>query len=69
MRCRIVLLAGKGRSRPVIAEGVGCSVSWVNPVSRFDQFGIADLMACLATCLFAAGYEALLFWNGEGEIL
>ena len=45
MRCQIVLLAGKGRTRPVIADGVGCSVSWVNRiVARFDQYGIAGLI-------------------------
>jgi transposase len=45
MRCQIVLLVAKGRSRPLTAEAVGCSVSWVNRViGRFDQFGIAGLM-------------------------
>lgn len=44
MRCQIVLLAGKKRSRPSIAEAVGCSVSWVNRViGRFGQFGPASL--------------------------
>jgi hypothetical protein len=31
-RCQVVLLAAKGRSRPHIAEAVGCSVSWVGRV-------------------------------------
>jgi transposase len=45
MRCQIVLLADKSRSRRVIAEGVGCSVSWVNRVlARFDEWGICGLM-------------------------
>ena len=45
MRCQIVLLASKDRSRRLIAEGVGCSVSWVNRiVARFDECGIAGLM-------------------------
>ena len=45
MRCPVVLLAAKGRSRPLIAEAVGCSVSWVNRViARFNLHGIAGLM-------------------------
>lgn len=45
VRCQLVLLAAKGRSRPLIAEAVGCSVSWVNRViARFDRHGIAGLM-------------------------
>jgi transposase len=45
MRCQIVLLAAKGRSRPLVADAVGCSISWVNRVvARFDQYGIAGLM-------------------------
>lgn len=44
MRVQIVLLADKQRSRPVIAEAVGCSVSWVKRViGRFRQFGVAGL--------------------------
>ena len=44
MRCQIVLLADKQRTRPSIAESVGCSVSWVNRViGRFRQFGPASL--------------------------
>lgn len=44
MRCQIVLLADKQRTRPLIAEAVGCSVSWVNRViGRFRQFGPASL--------------------------
>lgn len=34
MRCQIVLLAGKQRSRERIAESVGCAVSWVGAVLR-----------------------------------
>jgi transposase len=45
MRCQIVLLVAKGRARPLVAEAVGCSVSWVNRVvARFDQYGVAGLM-------------------------
>ena len=44
MRCQIVLLACKGRKRKEIAEGVGCSVSWVDLVlGRFKELGIAGL--------------------------
>jgi transposase len=44
MRCQIVLLAAKGRQRKLIAEGVGCCVSWVDRVlSRFRELGIAGL--------------------------
>lgn len=44
MRCQIVLLAEKQRSRGSIAESVGCSVSWVNRVlRRFREFGMAGL--------------------------
>jgi transposase len=44
MRCQIVLLADKQRTRPRIAEAVGCSVSWVNRViAGFRQFGPASL--------------------------
>ena len=43
-RCQVVLLAAKGRSRPQIAEGVGCSVSWVGRVlARFRDCGMAGL--------------------------
>lgn len=43
-RCQVVLLAGKGRSRPHIAEAVGCSVSWVGRVlARFRDCGVAGL--------------------------
>ena len=46
VRCQIVLLAGKGRRRRgAIAEGVGCSVSWVNRVvARFRDDGVAGLL-------------------------
>jgi transposase len=44
MRCQIVLLADQQRTRPQIAEAVGCSVSWVNRViGRFREFGPASL--------------------------
>lgn len=44
MRCQIMLLADKRRTRRLIAEAVGCSVSWVNRViGRFRQFGPASL--------------------------
>lgn len=44
MRCQIVLLAAKQRSRASIAESVGCSVSWVQRVlRRFGDFGAAGL--------------------------
>jgi len=44
LRCQIVLLAAKGRGREQIAEGAGCSVSWVNRVlARFRDLGIAGL--------------------------
>jgi transposase len=44
MRCQIVLLAGKQRLRAMIAESVGCSVSWVQRVIRhFREFGVAGL--------------------------
>jgi transposase len=44
MRLQIVLLADKQRKRPMIAEAVGCSVSWVHRViSRFGEFGSAGL--------------------------
>ncbi len=44
LRCQIVLLAAKGRGRAQIAEGAGCSVSWVNRVlGRFAELGIAGL--------------------------
>jgi transposase len=43
-RCQVVLLAAKGRRRPAIAEGVGCSVSWVGRVlARFRDCGVAGL--------------------------
>ena len=44
IRCQIVLLADKGRSRPDIAQSLGCSVSWVGRVlRRFRECGIAGL--------------------------
>lgn len=44
VRCQIVLLAAKGRAHNQIAEGAGCSVSWVARVlGRFRQLGIAGL--------------------------
>jgi transposase len=45
LRCQVVLLADKGRRRGQIAEGAGCSVSWVNRiVARFYDHGIAGLL-------------------------
>jgi transposase len=44
-RCQIVLLAAKGVRRGIIADSLGCSVSWVNRVvARFRDHGIAGLM-------------------------
>jgi len=44
-RCQIVLLTAKGRRRAAIAEGVGCSVSWVNRVvARFRDHGVPGLL-------------------------
>ncbi len=43
-RCQIVLLTAKGRRRAAVAEGVGCSVSWVNRVvARFRDAGVPGL--------------------------
>jgi transposase len=45
IRCQIILLAAKGVRRGVIADSLGCSVSWVNRiVARFRDHGIAGLM-------------------------
>lgn len=45
MRCQIVLLADRQRQRTMIAESVGCSLSWVKRViARFDEDGIAGLL-------------------------
>jgi transposase len=45
MRCQIVLRAAKGRVRREIADGVGCSVSWVDRVlERWRAMGVAGLM-------------------------
>jgi transposase len=44
-RCQIVLRAAKGRRRAAIADGVGCSISWVNRVvARFRDDGEAGLL-------------------------
>ena len=44
MRCQIVLRTAKGRRRREIADGVGCSVSWVDRVlSRWRALGSAGL--------------------------
>ncbi len=44
-RCQFVLLTAKGRDRAAVAEGVGCSVSWVNRVvARFRDLGVAGLL-------------------------
>ena len=45
VRCQIVLLVAKGRRRADVAEGVGCSASWVNRVvARFRDHGVAGLL-------------------------
>lgn len=45
IRCQIILLAAKGRRRAAIAEGIGCSLSWVNRVvARFGDDGVAGLL-------------------------
>lgn len=44
MRCQIVLRTAKGRSRKEVADGVGCSVSWVDRVlARWRMLGVAGL--------------------------
>ncbi len=44
-RCQIVLLLAKGRRRADVAEGVGCSVSWVSRVAaRFRDDGVPGLL-------------------------
>jgi transposase len=45
IRCQIVLLAAKRRRRAVIADSLGCSLSWVNRVvARFRDDGMAGLL-------------------------
>ena len=64
-RCQIVLLAAKGRSRPAVAEAVGCSVSWVGRVlARFRECGIAglyDRREDNGTLKLGEGYLSLLY--------
>ena len=64
-RCQVVLLAGKGRSRPHIAEAVGCSVSWVGRVlARFRDCGVAglyDRREDNGTLKLDEGYLSLLY--------
>jgi transposase len=64
-RCQIVLLAAKGRSRPAVAEAVGCSVSWVGRVlARFRECGIAglyDRREDNGTLKLDEGYLSLLY--------
>jgi transposase len=44
VRCQIVLRTAKGRSRQEVADGVGCSVSWVDRVlARWRTLGVAGL--------------------------
>lgn len=44
-RCQMVLLSAKGRPRGLVAEAVGCDVSWVRRVlNRFVELGIAGLL-------------------------
>jgi transposase len=45
MRCQIVLLSAKGRTRAAVAEAVGCSLSWVyQMLARFREGGVAGLI-------------------------
>jgi transposase len=45
MRCQIVLLSAKGRTRAAVAEAVGCGISWVYQVlARFREGGAASLI-------------------------
>jgi len=64
-RCQIVLLAGKGRGRPAVAEAVGCSVSWVGRVlARFRDCGVAglyDRREDNGTLKLDEGYLSLLY--------
>jgi len=64
-RCQIVLLAAKGRGRGTIAEGVGCSASWVNRVlARFRDCGVAglyDRREDNGTEKLSEGYLSLLY--------
>jgi transposase len=44
LRCQIVLLSAKGRTRKHVAEAVGCDLSWVRRVlNRFVELGVAGL--------------------------
>ena len=65
IRCQVVLLAAKGRRRPAIAEGVGCSVSWVGRVlARFRDCGVAglyDRREDNGTLKLDEGYLSLLY--------
>jgi transposase len=64
-RCQVVLLAAKGRSRPQVAEAVGCSVSWVGRVlRRFRECGVAglyDRREDNGTVKLDEGYLSLLY--------
>jgi len=45
MRCQIVLLSAKGRTRAAVAEAVGCGISWVyQMLARFREGGVASLI-------------------------
>jgi transposase len=45
MRCQIVLLSAKGRTRAAVAEAVGCGISWVyQMLARFREGGVAGLI-------------------------
>ncbi len=45
MRCQIVLLSAKGRTRAAVAEAVGCCISWVyQMLARFREAGVAGLV-------------------------
>lgn len=44
MLCQIVLRSARGRMRKEVADGVGCSVSWVDRVlGRWRELGVAGL--------------------------
>ena len=65
MRCQIVLLADKQRSRASIAESVGCSVSWVQRVLRrfreLGRSGLYDARADNGTVKLDEHYLLLLY--------
>jgi transposase len=70
-RCQIVLLAAKGRRRAAIADGVGCSASWVNRVvARFrddGEAGLVDRREDNGTRKLDAGFLAVLYAVVDGS--